>query len=236
MAQRDRGQGGRILSRRWQDYLEEDRGWQFIAPRYNGRISFIPTDGRPRDIGVTRLDDGRIHHVAVVYEIRDPRSSDGQMTAYLDGEVDGTVQIGRVRPYSGAQLVVGSGTGNHDRFRGEFWGVRVFGRAASRTEVRMLADRSQQETRIAVANTAVRGGSLSRANKVFEAFKAGDKYSGNPQKFGQQFDVRPDGPSPCARRFALCATTIKAVGFCRRGVRFSALCQAGNSLLRDTTV
>ena len=129
-------QGGRILSKR-DDCM--GLGWEFVAPRYNGWISFFG-NRRHFNIGRTRLDDGREHHVAVVYENK-------QMTAYLDGEPDGNpVHIGTVKPSSCATLTAGAQgpqQGHRDRFLGEFWDVSVFGRAASPTEMRMLADGTQ---------------------------------------------------------------------------------------------
>ena len=129
---RNDDQGGRILSKRhdWKGL-----GWEFVAPRYNGLISFFG-NRRHFNIGRTRLDDGREHHVAVVYE-------NEEMTAYLDGKPDGNpVYIGLVEPCRCVRLCAGA-QGQRDRFLGEFWDVSVFGRAASPTEMRMLADGTQ---------------------------------------------------------------------------------------------
>ena len=83
------------------------------------------------------MDDGREHHVAVVYE-------NEEMTAYLDGKPDGNpVYIGLVEPCRCVGLCAGARGMRNDNFFGEFWDVSVFGRAASPTEMRMLADGTQ---------------------------------------------------------------------------------------------
>eukprot|EP00933_Yihiella_yeosuensis_P037165 TRINITY_DN3104_c0_g1_i2.p1 TRINITY_DN3104_c0_g1~~TRINITY_DN3104_c0_g1_i2.p1 ORF type:complete len:179 (-),score=30.25 TRINITY_DN3104_c0_g1_i2:378-914(-) len=113
-------QGGRLLSKR-----SGSAGWEFVAPRSNGLISFYGA-GEHFDVGTTRVDDGSWHHVAVTYN-----AHNGRMEAFVDGVPDGTFTksgVGAGCPE--AQLWVGArnpeGDSPEDSFVGEFYGIMFF--------------------------------------------------------------------------------------------------------------
>ena len=75
---KDDNAGGRILAKRGT--------WEFVAPRYNGPISFYANGRGHKNIGSTRVDDNKWHHVAVTY-------LPGTMNAYVDGRFDGSASF-----------------------------------------------------------------------------------------------------------------------------------------------
>jgi len=122
---------GRILARR-----KGNRGWEFVAPRYNGRVSFFAS-GIHQDIGQSRVNDGEWHNVAV--------SFDGRfITAFVDGNCDGAKQWEKVGS-SGLPhepLWLGARQGNGDPFDGDFKDVQFFDVALSEEQIQeVLSDR-----------------------------------------------------------------------------------------------
>jgi hypothetical protein len=122
---------GRIFSKRSDGVV----GWEFVAPRINGKISFLGNQ-RHLDIGTTRLDDGVAHHVAVVYD------GFSIIRAFLDGKLDGQQAIGPLHPVPEVDLWAGTYMGRDDHIFGrgtedKFWDVRAYNHALS--DEQMLA-------------------------------------------------------------------------------------------------
>jgi len=122
-------QGGRLLSKRG-----DTAGWEFVAPRHTGVVSFLgqtTANGcKHANIGKTRVDDGRWHSVAVVYDGQDV------VYAYVDGKLDVQESFrGHIAPNS-AELYAGTWK-NFDghAFEGEFRDLVVYERMLSEAEL-----------------------------------------------------------------------------------------------------
>lgn len=122
-------EGGRILAKRGPNY---EKGWEFVAPRFNGPICFIANDGQFKNIGKTRVDDNTWHHVAVVHD-------QGTISAYVDGKFDGSEYFDSVGPNS-EELWVGS-VAHEDKFHtgGMFKDVKCFNRKLTEDELKIEA-------------------------------------------------------------------------------------------------
>lgn len=121
--------GGRILAKRGRS----KNSWEFVAPRYTGQISFF-ANGSHKNVGNTRVDDDHWHHVAVVHDVK------GLIRGFVDGQLDGSAEFGRVIPAHGDELWVGSRDGA-DRFHeaGMLKGIACFNRELTTKELEGLA-------------------------------------------------------------------------------------------------
>merc|ERR1712232_678490 len=119
-------QGGRILTKR-----RGTDGWEFVAPRRNGLVTFYG-GGTHVNVGTTRIDDGQWHHVAVAYD------GNSKMTAFVDGRLDGAANI-RVPPARSVDLWLGARLGSDDEFIGDFEAVQVYDCGLSTEQIVCLA-------------------------------------------------------------------------------------------------
>ena len=162
---RERGKGnkGRILSKR-----SGNAGWEFVVPRYTGHISFYG-NGRHENIGKTQLDDGAWHHVAVVYG-GTAGGAGGWITAYLDGNSDGSVAFGTITPDPSVALMAGARYPQQDPFQGEFQEVKVYPRALDAIELRRIAMGERKEVEMETGGSVQIAGTYDTL--VFCIFRA----------------------------------------------------------------
>jgi len=122
----DKTQGGRILAKR-----DGMQGWEFVAPRCNGLVSFFG-GGKHVNLGTTRVDDGEWHHVAVTHNGTDT------MRAFVDGRFEGmdvNVNVFDVN----SDLWLGARQGTADEFKGDFKEDGVWNRELSDEQITRLA-------------------------------------------------------------------------------------------------
>mmetsp|Transcript_48954 Transcript_48954/g.141833 ORF Transcript_48954/g.141833 Transcript_48954/m.141833 type:complete len:679 (+) Transcript_48954:70-2106(+) len=121
-------QGGRILAKR-----KGRSGWELVVPRREtGGVSFYCSAGGHLDIGPTRVDDGKWHHIVVTFD------QQGEMRSYVDGRFDGAVGH-IVRPQPEAELWLGTRTQSSGLFLGDLLDLQVFDCALAEEEAELLA-------------------------------------------------------------------------------------------------
>ena len=127
---------------------EEQRGWVWDQRNGQPQISLSVQDGRSIGLagtGEQTLKPDQWHQVAVTYDGRRQR---GGFTLYLDGQILTSQSIGRaIRTLQGsiqadAPLLVGTrdreGGRNAGNFEGAIQDLRIFDRALTESEVRLL--------------------------------------------------------------------------------------------------